>query len=83
MQRGVDVVPTDKWELFPTSVEWSPPFSMMVPLKGAGDKQAGVDVAACITAWGFWQPALEPHRRPSVADVLVGPLGGARADEQV
>lgn len=80
---GIDIVPLDKWQLYPSSVDWSPPFSMMVPLKGAGDKQAGDDVAASITAWGFWQPALQPNRRPSVADVIVGPLGGARADEQV
>lgn len=82
-EAGVDVVPPDRWQLYPTSVEWSPPFTMMLPLKGAGDPQAGDDVAATITAWGSWQPGLEPHRSPSVSQVLVAALGGARADQQV
>lgn len=82
-QQGVDVVPPDQWQLYPTSVEWQPAFSMMVPLKGAGDPQAGDDVAATITAWGTWQPGLEPHRSPSPSEVLVAALGGARADQQV
>ena len=82
-QVGVDVVPPDQWALYPTSVEWQPPFTMMVPLKGAGDRQAGDDVAATVTAWGTWQPGLAPHRSPSVSEVLIAALGGARADQQV
>ena len=79
----MDVVPPDRWQLYPTSVEWSPPFTIMLPLKGAGDPQAGDDVAATVTAWGSWQPGLEPHRTPSVSQVLVAALGGVRADHQV
>lgn len=51
--------------------------------QGAGDRQAGDDVSAVLTAWGSWQPALDPHRRPSVGEALVGSLGGRRADQQV
>jgi hypothetical protein len=40
-------------------------------------------VSAVLTAWGSWQPALDPHRRPSVSEALVGSLGGRRADQQV
>ena len=68
--------------LYPVSVEWEPPFTMLTTLVGAGDRQAGADVAAVITAWGTWQPALSPNRRPSVSDALVGSLGGSKADSQ-
>lgn len=51
--------------------------------QGAGDRQAGDDVAALLTTWGSWQPSLEAHRRPSVGEALVGSLGGRRADQQV
>ena len=34
-----------------------------------------MDVSAVVTAWGTWQPALDPNRRPSVSDALVGSLG--------
>jgi hypothetical protein len=57
---------------------------VMLPCaQGAGDRQAGDDVSAVLTAWGSWQPALDPHRRPSVSEALVGSLGGRRADQQV
>lgn len=69
--------------LYPVSVEWEPPFTMLTTLVGAGDRQAGSDVAAVITAWGTWQPALSPNRRPSVSDALVGSLGGSKAEDQV
>jgi len=79
----VDVIAEPSVSLYPVSVDWSPPFSMLVPLKGAGDRQAGDDVSATLTAWGSWQPALEPHRRPSVGEALIGSLGGRRAEQQV
>ncbi len=45
--------------------------------------QAGVDVAATLTAWGKWQPALAPGRGPSVAEALIGSLGGKGAERRV
>lgn len=69
--------------LYPVSVEWEPPFTMLTTLVGSGDLQAGSDVAAVITAWGTWQPGLNPNRRPSVSDALVGSLGGVKAESQV
>lgn len=40
-------------------------------------------MAATVTAWGSWQPALMPYRGPTVADALVGSLGGHGADRRV
>ena len=45
--------------------------------------QAGVDVSAVVTAWGTWQPALDPNRRPSVSDALVGSLGDSANGSRV
>lgn len=60
--------------LYPVSVDFYPPFTMMVDLVGAGDKQADVDVSAAVTAFGAWQPAVAPYRRPAVVEALVGAL---------
>ncbi|KAL3159283.1 hypothetical protein ABBQ32_011245 [Trebouxia sp. C0010 RCD-2024] len=62
--------------LFPVSIEWEPPFTMLVDLIGHGDHQAGSDVSASLTAWGSWQPALAPTRGPTVLEALIGSLGG-------
>uniref|UniRef100_A0A383WPH4 Methyltransferase FkbM domain-containing protein n=1 Tax=Tetradesmus obliquus TaxID=3088 RepID=A0A383WPH4_TETOB len=59
---------------FPVSVNFVPPFTMMVNLVGSGDKQAGVDVSAAVTAHGAWQPAVAPYRKPAVVEALVGAL---------
>lgn len=45
--------------------------------------QAESDIAAALTAWGRWQPALAPGRGPSVAEALVGSLGGKGAERRV
>ena len=45
--------------------------------------QAESDIAASLTAWGRWQPALAPGRGPSVAEALVGSLGGKDAERRV
>ena len=45
--------------------------------------QAESDIAASLTAWGRWQPALAPGRGPSVAEALVGSLGGNGAERRV
>jgi hypothetical protein len=59
---------------FPVSVNFVPPFTMMVDLVGAGDKQADVDVSVAVTAHGIWQPAVAPYRKPAVVEALVGAL---------
>lgn len=69
--------------LHPISVTFEPPFTLMTNLIGSGDPQSGVDVSATVSAWGFWQPAISPSRRPSVADALVGSLGGMYGERQV
>ena len=45
--------------------------------------QAGADVSALLSAWGFWQPALDPTRRPTVAEVLLDSLDSAHSERQV
>ena len=45
--------------------------------------QAGADVSAFLSAWGAWQPALDPFRSPSVADALIGSLGGHGSERRV
>ncbi len=40
-------------------------------------------MSAMITAWGTWQPALDPNRRPSVSDALIGSLGDGSNGSQV
>ncbi|KAG2439252.1 hypothetical protein HXX76_004613 [Chlamydomonas incerta] len=62
--------------LFPVSVSFSPPFTIMTHLVGQGDMQSGSDVSAVLTSWGTWQAALSrPSRRPLVVEALVGSLG--------
>ncbi|KAG2453558.1 hypothetical protein HYH02_001777 [Chlamydomonas schloesseri] len=62
--------------LFPVSVSFNPPFTIMTHLVGQGDMQSGSDVSAVLTSWGTWQAALSrPSRRPLVVDALVGSLG--------
>lgn len=60
--------------LFPVSVSFSPPFTMMTHLVGQGDRQAGADVSAAITSHGTWQPGVGPYRQPAVVEALVGAL---------
>ena len=45
--------------------------------------QGGEDVAAMLSAWGRWQAALAPGRGPSVAEALVGSLGGREGEKRV
>ncbi|KAK9834954.1 hypothetical protein WJX84_011882 [Apatococcus fuscideae] len=70
-------------QLYPLSITWNPPFYMQVNLRGHGDPQADQDVCAVLTQYGRWQPALAPGQGPSVADALVGSLGGTGADKRV
>ena len=36
-----------------------------------------------LTAWGKWQASLAPGRGPSVAEALVGSLGGREGEKRV
>ncbi|KAK9862507.1 hypothetical protein WJX84_003997, partial [Apatococcus fuscideae] len=70
-------------QLYPLSITWNPPFYMQVNLKGHGDPQADEDTCAVLSQYGRWQPALAPGQSPTVADALVGSLGGTGADKRV
>lgn len=61
----------------------SPNLNPRIPKGKDCNAQAGVDVAATLTAWGKWQPALAPGRGPSVAEALIGSLGGKGAERRV
>lgn len=59
---------------YPVSIAFDPPFILMTDLVGLGDVQAAADVSATITAHGTWQPGIDPNRKPSVVEALVGAL---------
>jgi hypothetical protein len=61
--------------LYPVSVVFDPPFDMFTHLVGHGERQSGWDVSSALTTHGSWQPSVQPSRRPSLADALVGSLG--------
>jgi hypothetical protein len=61
--------------LYPVSVVFDPTFDMFTHLVGHGDRQSGWDVSSALTTHGGWQPSVQPSRRPSLADALVGSLG--------
>ncbi|KAK9806068.1 hypothetical protein WJX72_000034 [[Myrmecia] bisecta] len=70
-------------DVFPVSIVWEPPYTMLVNLRGHGDPQAGVDVSATLTSFGTWQPALAPARGPTYAEALVGSLGSSASRQRV
>ena len=45
--------------------------------------QAGDDVSHVLSRYGTWQPALQHRRAPTVAEALVGSLGGFGAEQRV
>lgn len=61
--------------LYPVSVVFEPPFHIFTHLAGHGERQSGWDVSSALTTHGSWQPSVQPSRRPSLADALVGALG--------
>lgn len=61
--------------VYPVSVVFEPAFDMFTHLVGAGERQSGWDVSAALTTHGSWQPSVQPSRRPSLADAVVGSLG--------
>lgn len=70
-------------QLYPVSVDFDPPFDLLTYGAGRGERQSGADVSAAITTHGSWQPSVQPSRRPSLADALVGSMGGADSRQNV
>lgn len=70
-------------QLYPVSVDFDPPFDLLTHRLGRGERQSGADVGAAITTHGSWQPSVQPSRRPSLADVVVGSMGGAESKRNV
>lgn len=69
--------------LYPVSVDFDPPFDLLMHRLGRGERQGGADVGAALTAHGSWQPSVQPSRRPALVDVLVGSMGGAEQKRNV
>lgn len=61
--------------LYPVSVVFDPTFDMFTHRLGHGDRRSGWDVSSALTTHGSWQPSVQPNRRPSLADAVVGSLG--------
>lgn len=62
-------------QLFPVSAEFEPPFDVMTHLVSHGERQSGWDVSQVVSTYGAWQPSVQPTRRPSLAEAVVGSLG--------
>eukprot|EP00887_Chlorella_sp_A99_P001125 scaffold14.g1125.t1 len=69
--------------LFPVSAAFSPPFDLMTHLAGTGEQHSGQDVGAALTTHGSWQPSVQPSRRPTLTDAVVGSMGGQAASKAV
>ena len=69
--------------LYPVSVDFEPPFDLLTHRLGRGERQSGADVGAALTTHGSWQPSVQPSRRPSLVDAVVGSMGGADARQHV
>ena len=70
-------------QLYPVSVDFDPPFDLLTHRAGRGERQSGADVGAAITTHGGWQPSVQPSRRPSLTDAVVGSMGGADSRRNV
>ena len=62
-------------QLFPVSADFEPPFDVMTHLVSHGERQSGWDVSQVVSTYGAWQPSVQPTRRPSLAEAVVGSLG--------
>ncbi len=69
--------------LYPVSVDFDPPFDLLTHRLGRGERQGGADVGAALTTHGNWQPSVQPSRRPSLVDAVVGSMGGAEQKHNV
>lgn len=69
--------------LYPVSVDVDPPFDLLTHRLGRGERQGGADVGAALTTHGNWQPSVQPSRRPSLVDAVVGSMGGSEQKHNV
>lgn len=65
----------EKLQLFPVSASFEPSFDIMTHLVSHGERQSGWDVSLALSTYGTWQPSVQPDRRPSLSEALVGSLG--------
>ncbi|KAK9792043.1 hypothetical protein WJX73_001872 [Symbiochloris irregularis] len=72
-----------KRHLYPVSITWQPPFSLLVDIAGQGDLQAGDDANALLSKFGTWQASLHHTREPSLLEALIGSLGDAEKGQKV
>lgn len=70
-------------QLYPVSVDFEPAFDLLTHRLGHGERQSGADVGAALTTHGSWQPSVQPSRRPSLVDAVVGSLGGTGSKQNV
>lgn len=70
-------------QLYPVSVDFEPAFDLLTHRLGQGERQSGADVGAALTTHGSWQPSVQPSRRPSLVDAVVGSMGGVGAKRNV
>ena len=64
-------------QLFPVSASFNPPFDVMTHLVSHGERQSGWDVSSVVCMYGTWQPSVQPTRRPSLIEAIVGSLGSS------
>ncbi|KAG7667283.1 hypothetical protein Ndes2526B_g04214 [Nannochloris sp. 'desiccata'] len=65
----------EEMQLFPVSADFEPPFDVMTHLVSHGERQSGWDVSQIVSTFGTWQPSVQPTRKPSLVEALVGSLG--------
>jgi len=73
--RHIEMRHSNRKQLYPVSAAFDPPFEIMTHLAGTGDSHAQSDVSAALTLHGMWQPSVQPTRKPSLIDAIVGSLG--------
>jgi hypothetical protein len=65
----------EELQLFPVSADFEPPFDVMTHLVSHGELQSGWDVSQVVSTFGTWQPSVQPTRKPSLMEAVVGSLG--------
>lgn len=70
-------------QLFPVSADFDPPFEVMVHLSGHGEIHSGWDVSSELSGYGSWQASIDPVRRPTLSDALIGSMGLFQAQKDV
>ena len=67
----------EEQQLFPVSADFEPPFDVMTHLVSHGERQSGWDVSQVVSTFGAWQPSVQPTRKPSLVEAVVGSLGAS------